>query len=53
MISTPSLNGLLKSLARRISRKWKGGGDPFDFVLLCEFSMLSFGYHSVLASDRQ
>jgi hypothetical protein len=53
MISTLSFNNPLESLVRRIRREWTGGGDQFDFVLLCEFSMLSFGYHSVLATDRQ
>ena len=53
MISTLSFNNLLESLARRIRREWMGGGDQFDFVLLCELSMLSSGYHSVLATDRQ
>ena len=53
MISTLSFNSLLESLARRIHREWTGGGDQFDFVLLCEVSMLSFGDHSVLATDRQ
>lgn len=51
MISTLSLYNLLELLGRRIRQEWTDGGDQFDFVLLCELSMLSFGYHSVLATD--
>lgn len=53
MIATFIFQNLKETMTRRFITARNIDHDEFDFVLLFELSMMSFGYHSIAAIDHE